>query len=232
MPREILTNPTESELTACVHENLYALFRAMDFLPGYASREKEPLSCHHAFPANPMFKGVWQVRLEEDEIEDAVAEAVAWFEERNAASFFWWIDPETTPLGLTRRLLARGFDGNPEGDPGMVADLKRVQEDVRAPKGFRLLPAADEQTMAHWRPLKRFSRHCLRNSRSTVRTGIQLCSVWRADSQPTESWVAGWASTFDRVSFGPMLSLTPPVPAPVSRCGRLSATTNWAWRLK
>lgn len=86
--KAILTHPIEAELAAAVPENLYALFRAMQVLPGCELVEGDKLSCHHAFPTNPMFRGVWRARLPAEEAEAAIDEALAWFAQRGAADFF------------------------------------------------------------------------------------------------------------------------------------------------
>lgn len=151
MAQKILTHPTESVLTARVHENLYELFRSMRVLPSYESVETDKLCYHHAFPTNPMFKGVWGTRLAAIEVEGAIDEAIAWFDQHRAPYFFWWVDPQTQPTDMTKRLIRRGFDGNMIGDPGMVADLHALNEDVTAPDGFTIDHANEQKTLEHWR---------------------------------------------------------------------------------
>lgn len=41
MAPSILTHPSDADLAAAVHENLYALFRAMCFLPGSELHQDE-----------------------------------------------------------------------------------------------------------------------------------------------------------------------------------------------
>ena len=49
---------SERELAMAVEESLHDLFRAMARLPGAELEERDEYSRHHAFPTNPMFKGV------------------------------------------------------------------------------------------------------------------------------------------------------------------------------
>ena len=58
-----------------------------------------------------MFMGVWKTRLSPEEAEGAIDEGIAWFEQRGAPYFFWWMDPQTQPADLVGRLLKRGFGG-------------------------------------------------------------------------------------------------------------------------
>ena len=149
----ILVNPAKSEIELAVQENLFDLFRAMaTTLPGAEIVEGSTLSYHHAFPSNPMFKGVWRARLAPDEVDDAISATLDWFEARDAPYLFWWTGPGTTPSDLGRQLQSRGFLDMSEqqqalapgikqsefGAPGMVADLLLMNEDAltTVPSGF------------------------------------------------------------------------------------------------
>jgi len=147
----ILTEATEDELGMAVHENLYALFRSMQALPGCEVVESDRLSHHFAFPANPMFKGVWNTHLSHDEVETEIDKAVEWFKKRQAPNFFWWTDSLTEPPGLVEHLLRRGFDGNLEGDPGMAMDLHALHEDANQLPGFTIRHAVEPDTLLDWR---------------------------------------------------------------------------------
>lgn len=155
-----LTKATEMELATAVSQNLFALFCAMaETLPGGESVQREGLAYHHTFPTNPMFKGVWQTRLN-DNVETAIDDTIAWFKARNAPFFFWWTEPETTPADLGQRLQARGLLDMAEqqqtlaagikqtesGAPCMVADLHQMNEGVltAVPPTFTIEEVQDE----------------------------------------------------------------------------------------
>jgi GNAT superfamily N-acetyltransferase len=157
----ILTQPTSAQLAAAVEENLFAMFQAMAaVLPGAELVEGEKLSYHLTSPSNPMFKGVWRTRLADDEADAAIEETIAWFKARNAPFLFWWTGPGTTPEDLGARLEARGLISMEEqsrqlapgikstqaGAPGMVADLRQVNEAAltSVPPGFTIAPVASE----------------------------------------------------------------------------------------
>jgi ribosomal protein S18 acetylase RimI-like enzyme len=150
---KILTHPSEAELASAVQENLYALFRSMQSIPGCELVEGDGLSLHYAPLPNPMFRGVWQTRLSAEEVDSRINDVVDWFKERQAPDFFWWTDADTQPLDLVDRLLQRGFDGNLEGDPGMVADLHDLPDDVQIPPGLTIVQATEPRTLADWRDL-------------------------------------------------------------------------------
>lgn len=153
----ILTNPTESQRAEAVEENLYALFRAMASSLGGDLDERAGLVRHHAFPTNPMFKGVWGTRLSPDEADDAIHDTIAWFKDRNAPFFFWWTGHRTTPDDLGERLVAHGLLSMEaqmqDMAPGMVADLQRMNEAALAqvPPGFAIEEVRDEAALSDFK---------------------------------------------------------------------------------
>lgn len=148
--KTVLIDAADSELASAVHENLYALFSSMQVIPGCEVIENDELGYHHAFPDNPMFKGVWKTRLSPDKIDAEIDKAIAWFERRNTPSFFWWTDSQSQPLDLVERLLRRGFDGNLEGDPGMALDLNTVNTETGPPNDLSIVRAIDQKTLDDW----------------------------------------------------------------------------------
>ena len=165
MPRDIpLVNPSELDLARAVQGNLFDLFQAMaTTLPGAEIVTREGLCFHHAFPTNPMFKGVWRTRLADGEVEAVIDATLAWFAERKAPFLFWWTGPDTTPTDLGARLQARGLLDMAEqqtalaagikqtalGAPCMVADLDRMNGAAlhTTPDGFRIKEVATETAL-------------------------------------------------------------------------------------
>ena len=122
--------------------------------------EGDRLSYHLAVPTNPMFKGVWRARLAPDQVDETVDATLAWFKARNAPFLFWWTGLTTTPSDLGERLMARGLISMEEqaqqfalgiqstaaGAPGMVADLRAMNEAAltQTPPGFTVEEVQDE----------------------------------------------------------------------------------------
>ena len=93
---EPLVTPTDGELRFAVAENLYALFRSMERLPGVLVEEDDAGCRHFASPVNPMFKGAWGTRVGDGEADEAVAETTEWFRASGAPFAFWWLEPRVT----------------------------------------------------------------------------------------------------------------------------------------
>ena len=137
MPRLDLS---ERELALAVEESLFDLFRAISRLPGAELEELGGYSRHHAFPSNPMFKGVWGTRLSRDDLHTVAEEALAWHWERGAPYVFWWAGPTTEPADIGANLEPHGFVPFEVDAPGQVANLDELDWDSlrRVPEGFRI----------------------------------------------------------------------------------------------
>jgi ribosomal protein S18 acetylase RimI-like enzyme len=175
MAEMILTNPTQEQLAAAVHENLYALFRTMQALPESEVVEGDSLCFHYAPLPNPMFRGIWRARLEAEDTDAGIDEALAWFEQRQAPDFFWWTDAHTRPADLSERLARRGFDGNPGGDPGMAAELTTLNEAVETPEGFSIVRADGPETLKAWQEV--------------------FCAAFGMPASGGQSWTDAWTQT-------------------------------------
>lgn len=149
MTDSILATATPAQLGAAVYLNLYDLFRAMAQLPGAELEELPGLSRHHAFPGNPMFKGVWQTRLRPDDLESAITDSLNYFRVRNAPFIFWWLDPESAPSDTGDRLQAHGFVPFEQNAPGFAAELSALNYDLmqRVPSGFVIERVSNEQQL-------------------------------------------------------------------------------------
>lgn len=138
---------SDRELSLAVEETLHELFRSLAGLPGAELEELGGYSRHHAFPTNPMFKGIWGTRLAPDDVHAAAEEALAWFRERGAPYAFWWAGPTTEPEDLGARIEPHGFVPFEIEAPGQVAELRALDWGAlaRVPAGFRAERVADER---------------------------------------------------------------------------------------
>ncbi len=152
----ILRHATDAELAAAVEENLFDLFRASAAMPGGERVEGERLSYHFAPPPYPMFQAVWRARLDAGEVDGAVEQMKAWFEQRGSPFFAWWTGSTTLPADLGERLEALGFEMNYVAE-GMAASLDDVNLDVPIPDGLRMVRVADQQALWDWREVLRLT---------------------------------------------------------------------------
>jgi ribosomal protein S18 acetylase RimI-like enzyme len=140
---------SERELALAVEESLFDLFRSFAELPGAELVEDERLSLHHAFPTNPMFKGVWAPRLDSDELHTAAEEALAWHRERGSPYVYWWAGPSAEPADLGSGVVHHGFEPFELDAPGQVADLAHLDWGAlaRVPTGFAASGVEDESAL-------------------------------------------------------------------------------------
>lgn len=84
----------------------------------------------------PPFNGVVSARLTEDDADEVIEEAVAYFGGRSLP-FSWAVGPNTTPENLGERLVAHGFKGQ-EAQAGMAIDLETLPGSVPMPDGLEI----------------------------------------------------------------------------------------------
>lgn len=85
------------------------------------------------------FCNVVAVRLDPDEVDDAVAEARSWFAALGQPEHAWWIGDSATPTDLEERLAAHGFVPDPEQPSATAMVLDRAPT-VAAHPGIEVRP--------------------------------------------------------------------------------------------
>ncbi len=143
---------SERELAEAVEGSLYDLFRSMAALPGAELEELGSHARHHAFPSNPMFKGVWAPKVSESELDDVVADSLRWQRERGAPYVFWWAGLDVDHDELGAALERHGFAPTDPDAPGQVAELAALDWSAleTVPDGFRIEPVADDASLEAW----------------------------------------------------------------------------------
>jgi GNAT superfamily N-acetyltransferase len=135
-------------LGLAVEENLYDLFRAMAaLLPQAELVERDGLSTHHSFPQNPMFKGIWGIRLPPEDVAAAVGDALAWQRERGAPFSFVWSGPATEPRSLGPALDELGLEPWEQDAPCQVAEIGALDWEALdgVPAGFSIERVRDDE---------------------------------------------------------------------------------------
>jgi ribosomal protein S18 acetylase RimI-like enzyme len=141
----ILKNATDAQLAASIEANLFALFQAVLALPGSEIVEGERLSYHHTPIPGPMFNAIWRARLDPDQIDAAIDEALGWFSTRPTPLVAWWFSQQMPDLFA--RLETRGFEFDYDA-LGMAIDIETIK--LRLPDGFEVVEARDEKTLDDW----------------------------------------------------------------------------------
>lgn len=59
--------------------------------------------------------------MTEADIAAAIEDTIAWFKQRNAPFFFWWVDLQATPVTLDAALQAHGLTAWEVNAPGSAA---------------------------------------------------------------------------------------------------------------
>lgn len=175
---------SERELALAVEESLFDLFRSMARLPGAELEVLQGYSRHHAFPSDPMFKGVWDVRLSRDDVHAMAEEAIAWYRERHALSAFWWVGPTSEPEDIGSALEHHDFEPFEVDAQGQVSELDALDWSAleRGPSDLRIERVADE------RGLEAFARAFVEAFAAPDAAGRAWVDATRALGVGTSPW--------------------------------------------
>jgi ribosomal protein S18 acetylase RimI-like enzyme len=143
---DILETYSTSELMTAIESNMCEWFREMSLSAGgHFHQDAKTIRYVTGIP-HFMFNGVMCAQLAKNEIEAGIDAALSQFQGLPMA---WWTGPSTRPQALGKHLEARGFSHITDF-PGMAVDLGALNEDIIIPKGLKVAPVEDENTMKAW----------------------------------------------------------------------------------
>jgi GNAT superfamily N-acetyltransferase len=145
---EIVREASRMALIEAIQENEAAFWLARARLADWEVHEELGLTWYRSGLRSPMFNGVIQTTLAEDEADARIEATLSRFRSDDLP-MVWWSRPSRRPHDLSARLLARGLM-SPGDDPGMAADLHALNEDVAAPEGLAIERVADDATLREW----------------------------------------------------------------------------------
>jgi GNAT superfamily N-acetyltransferase len=145
---EILREASREALFEAIQENEVAFWLNRARLAGWEVHEEPGLTWYRSGLRSPMFNGVIQTTLSDDEADARIEAILARFR-TDRLPMVWWSGPSRRPLDLGARLLARGLT-TPGDDPGMAADLQALNEDVATPAGLTIELVANDAALRTW----------------------------------------------------------------------------------
>jgi GNAT superfamily N-acetyltransferase len=145
---EIVREAAREALVEAIQENEAAFWLSRVRLAGWEVHEEPGLTWYRSGLRSPMFNGVIQTTLAEDEADERIEAILARFR-ADGLPMVWWSGPSRRPRDLGARLLARRLttSGN---EPGMAADLHTLKEDVALPAGLTIERVAGDAALREW----------------------------------------------------------------------------------
>ena len=95
---------------------------------------------------HPLLNVIVRTDLSPTNIDERIAETLAYFQSRNVTPITWWIDPSSQPADLGEHLLKHGLTFSDAGS-GMAVDLMALNEDLVSPSGLTVETVGDEKTL-------------------------------------------------------------------------------------
>jgi ribosomal protein S18 acetylase RimI-like enzyme len=151
---EMLTDTSPAGMRAAIGDVIETTFLLLATAPGGEARRTDGVTT--AITGLPVsdFNGVFRTRLHprlpSPEIDQRIAETLAYLRSRGVP-FGWWRLPDDSPSDLHARLVATGL--MPEGEqPAMAIDLEQPRPEPRMPKDVTVAEVTDQEGIgAHMR---------------------------------------------------------------------------------
>jgi ribosomal protein S18 acetylase RimI-like enzyme len=134
---------------AAIKANLFDYYQYLGRSPQAELYDSPQLTWLLTGIPHPFLNNVLRTQLAPDNVDDIIAQTLAYFRSRNVTQLSWWTEPGTQPADLAERLLAHGL-AYTDGGPGMAVELSALNEDLPAPVELVVEPVADDDTLEQW----------------------------------------------------------------------------------
>ena len=95
---------------------------------------------------HPIMNAVVRSELNSANVDERIAETLAYFQSRNVTQFTWWTDPSLQPADLGELLVKHGLTFSDAGS-GMAVDLLALNEHLAYPSGLSIKTVSDEKAL-------------------------------------------------------------------------------------
>jgi ribosomal protein S18 acetylase RimI-like enzyme len=144
----ILQDTSAAALIAAIEENLFAIIPGFRRWPRAQVHEESDVTWSITDIPFPLYNSVFRAQLAADRVDVTIEFIIACARERNVP-LLWWTGPATRPQDLGKRLEEHGFT-NEGQEPGMAAELTKLNEDVTAPSGLTVERVGSAEGLRLW----------------------------------------------------------------------------------
>ncbi len=145
---EILRDISATALIAAIEDNVFDLIPMLSRWPQAEVYDGAEIKWALTRIPLAMLNSVFRARLAPHEV-DATIQAVIDRASARQVPVLWWLGPQTQPADLGRYLEAHAFK-NSGYEPGMAADLTKLNEDWAAPPGLSIRRVSDLEALKAW----------------------------------------------------------------------------------
>ena len=139
----MMTDTSPAGMRRAIEQSFWESWLALCTSPRVEVMESEEMIRFATGLPLPPFNEVMRARLEEQNVDRAIEQAIEYFAEKKLP-WCWTFEESTTPTDLPARLVARGFvEDAPE--PGMAMDLRGLPKTAGGPKGLAIEKVAGKE---------------------------------------------------------------------------------------
>lgn len=146
--RQIIDNATSPILLPALEANMAAFYSAYGRAPGSSVQATPEVTWSYSGIPDPLFNGVFAVRLTPEGVIDTIAQLNANIAARGAPAL-WWIGPGAQPAQLESLLEQHGLH-LVGAVPGMAIDLDTIDTALEPPAELTIQPVGGAEMQALW----------------------------------------------------------------------------------
>ena len=136
-------------LAATIRSNLFAWYEYLGRSPKAEWYDSPELNWVLTSLTHSFLNAILRTRLNPTNVDERIAETLAYFQSRKVTRFTWWTEPDAQPADLGEHLRKHGLTFS-EGGPGMAVDLPALNEDWVSPLGLTIEAVGNEKTLEDW----------------------------------------------------------------------------------
>lgn len=145
---EIMQDLSPSALIRAIEDNLFAIVPAFSRWPQAEVYDSAEIKWSITRIPFPLFNSVFRAQLAPHQVDSVIQSVIARARARQVP-ILWWTGPQTQPADLAKHLEANGFT-HTDHEPGMAADLMKLNEDWPVPPGLSIQRVSNAETLKEW----------------------------------------------------------------------------------
>ena len=145
---EILLDTSPSALITAIEDNTFDFVHSMSKWPQAEVYDGDDIKWSITRIPYPVFNSVFRARLAAHQVDATIQTVIERARARNVP-VLWWTGPQTQPSDLGMHLVTKGF-AHSDDEPGMAANLMRLNEGWPVPPGLSIQRVGDAETLREW----------------------------------------------------------------------------------
>ncbi len=146
---ESALNPSTNPLVVSIKANLFAYYACLGRSLRAWWRDDPELTWLLTGIPHPFLNNILRAQLTSSNVEARINETLEYFHSRGIPEFSWWVEPDSRPLDLNKRLVSHGLIFTDE-EPGMACELSKLNQVGSTSPAYKIECVQDSAMLRQW----------------------------------------------------------------------------------